>query len=151
MKNFYTKGITLIELIVVLAVIALLVLIILPQFSRMRENQVVKNATEETLSALAKARSHTLSSLDSSEYGVHFESDKIIIFKGTTYGGPNPIVEEINIPSPASISVALSGGSDDIFFNRLSGSPSVSGSVTISSSNFTKVVDISAAGVISSN
>ena len=54
--------------------------IAIPQFSKTRENQVLKSAVNDILSSLNKAQSQTLASADSSSYGVHFQSDKVIIF-----------------------------------------------------------------------
>src|SRR3989344_131519 len=79
------RGITIIELLVVLAAVALIAAIVIPQFSKVRERQVLKTAVAESLSSLDKARSQTLSSLNSSAYGVHFQSDRVIIFTGTVY------------------------------------------------------------------
>ncbi len=152
MRNFYKKGITLIEILIVLAVIAILIAVVVPQFSRMRENQTIKNAVVDVISTISRARSSTLASIDSSEYGVHFESNQVIIFKGTSYSAVDPENETIDITSPASISaITLSGGSTDLYFSRLTGAPSKTGTITISSTNFSKIVTISATGSTSSN
>src|SRR3989338_5558502 len=117
MKNFYHKGFSFIEIMIVVAVIGILVAIVLPQFSKTRENQVLKNAVRDVLSSIDKARSQTLSSLDSSEYGVHFQSNSIIIFKGTTFSSGAGDNETINIVTPATISnIALTGGAVDTYF-----------------------------------
>src|SRR3989337_2984635 len=116
MKNFYQKGITIIELLIVIVVIGIMALIVLPQFSYIKENQVLK-------------------------YGVHFESDKVIIFKGTVFSAIAPDNENIDLTSPATISaITLGGGGSDIYFNRLSGSPSVTGTVTLSTTNYSKII-----------
>jgi prepilin-type N-terminal cleavage/methylation domain-containing protein len=153
MTNFYRKGITIIELLVVLAVLGIIFSIVVPQFSKMRENQVLKSGVQDILSSLDKARSQTLASLNSSEYGVRFESDRIIIFKGDAFS-PNTIDNEtINIVTPASISSVtlnlVSGISGEMYFNRLSGSPSKTGTVTISTTSYSKRITISATGVAS--
>ena len=155
MNNFHQKGISIIELLVVFAGIILLVLIILPQFSKLRENQVLKTAVNDTLSALNKARGKTLASFNSSSYGVHFQSDKAIIFSGTAFSAPASDNEDINIISPASITNvtlnSVSGSSGEMYFNRLTGMPSKTGTITISSPSFSKIITISSTGVASSN
>ncbi|KKR62805.1 hypothetical protein A2643_00555 [Candidatus Nomurabacteria bacterium RIFCSPHIGHO2_01_FULL_39_220] len=152
MKNFYQRGIGIIEILIVIAVLGLLVAIVVPQFSKMRENQALKNAVGEVLSSIDKARSQTLSSLNSFSYGVRFESDKVIIFKSTAFNPNATDNETINIVAPASIStIALSGGGSDIYFNRLSGIPSKTGNITISTPNYFKVINISATGIASVN
>jgi prepilin-type N-terminal cleavage/methylation domain-containing protein len=155
MKNIYRRGITMIELVVVIAVIGLLVSVVFPQFSKGRELQVLKSGVEDTLSSIDKARVETLSSLNSSSYGVHFQSNKVIIFTGTTFSAGASSNEIINIVTPANISNVTLGGvssmSGDMYFNRLSGSPSLTGTVTISTHNYSKIITISGVGAVSSN
>lgn len=140
------------EALILVAVLGLIVLIILPQFSKIRENQVLKAGVQDTLSSINKARGKTLSSLNSSEYGVHFQSDKVIIFKGKIFSALSPDNETINIITPASISnISLVGGGSDIYFNRLLGVPSATGAITISTTSYNKIITISATGVASSN
>ncbi len=166
MKNFYKKacppslhsgvsgrGITVIELLVVLAVLGIIIAVVIPQFSKTRENQVLKSGVQDVLSSINKARSQTLSSLNSSSYGVHFQSDEVIIFKGTSFSDNDPNNENISITSPASISNVIlnliSAIPGEIYFNRLSGSPSKTGTVTISTTNYSKIITISATGAAS--
>lgn len=154
MKNFYKKGITVIELLVVLAVLGIIFSIVFPQFSKIRENQVLKSGVQDILSSLDKARSQTLASLNSSVYGVHFQADKIIIFKGADFSTRDTAKDEtINIITPATISSVALGCTPtipcNIFFNRLSGSPSTYGTITISTPNYSKIITISATGVAS--
>lgn len=155
MSNLHKKGITVIELLVVIAAFGVLIAVVLPQFSKIKENQVLKNGVEDITSSINKSRSQTLASLNSIEYGVRFESDKIIIFTGKTFNQGVGSNEIINMITPASItSVALdgeSGTSGDLFFNRLSGSPSKTGTIIISTPNYSKTITISATGAVSVN
>ncbi len=149
------KGITAIEMLIVLGVLAILFMVAYPQFSKIKELQVVNNSTSNIVSSLSKAKSSTLASLNSSVYGVHFQSDKIVIFTGNTYSAGTSTNETISIDSPATISnvtfSGVSGTSGDLYFNRLSGYPNKSGTVTVSSSNYSKTITITATGVMSSN
>jgi len=151
--SFCRRGITALELIIVVAVIGILVSITLPQFSKIKENQVLKNATGDIVSALHSAQSQTLASVDFSEYGVHFQSDKIIIFKGTVFLDGDINNKTINIVTPANISnvtlAGISGTSGDTYFNRLSGVPSKIGTITVSTSSASKVITMSATGAVS--
>jgi prepilin-type N-terminal cleavage/methylation domain-containing protein len=155
MINYFKKGITAIEILVVVAVLGIIFSVALPQFSKIKELQVVKNATSDIISSINKAQSQTLASASSSSYGVHFQSDKIIIFTGTSYSAGTFTNQSIDITSPANISnVTLAGvnaSSGDIYFNRLLGTPSKNGTITVSSANYSKIVTISATGVSSSN
>ena len=153
--HFSQRGATIGELLVVLAIIGLMASVALPQFYKIRERQVITTAGSDIVSVLERAKSRTLASVSSSEYGVHFQSDRVIIFKGTSYSSEALTNETINILSPATISnVTLSGVSattGDVYFNRLSGAPNKTGTVTISTSSYTKTITISATGGASSN
>lgn len=155
MKKNYKRGITFLELLIVVAVLGVIFSVVIPQFSKSREMQVLKSGVVDILSSIDKARGETLSSLNSSSYGVHFQSDKVIIFKGTGFIPDTVGNEIIDIVTPASITNVtigiVSGSSGEIFFNRLSGSPSATATVTISTTNYSKIITISATGVASSD
>lgn len=152
MNNKNKKGMTSLELLVVAAVLGIILSVVIPQFSKTRELQVIKSGVQDVLSSIDKARGATLSSLNSSEYGVHLESDKVIIFKGIVFSAGAPDNETISITSPATIStITLTGGAVDVYFNRLSGAPSATGSIVVSSPNFSKTITISATGSASVN
>ncbi|PIP69038.1 hypothetical protein CO033_00995 [Candidatus Nomurabacteria bacterium CG_4_9_14_0_2_um_filter_32_10] len=151
--SFYRRGITAIEILLVVGIIGILSLIVFPQFSKIKENQVLKNTVENVVSTLHNAQSKSLASLDSSEYGVYFQSDQIIVFKGTSFIPDTVGNEVMNIVTPATISnVTLNSVSDisgEIYFNRLSGSPSKTGTITISTSSFSKIITIYSTGAVS--
>jgi Tfp pilus assembly protein FimT len=124
------------EVLIVIAVISVLVLVVLPEFFKNKEMQMLKNGVENTLSSIDKARTETLSSLDSSSYGVHFESHEIVIFKGVVYSANDANNEIIDIISPANISkvnfAGVNANTGNIYFNRLSGMPNQTGTITLS-------------------
>jgi hypothetical protein len=121
----------------------------------MKEDQILKNTVEDIISTLHTAQSQSLASINSLEYGVHFQSDKVIIFDGKifTEGAVNNKI--INITSPASISnvtlAGISSATGDIYFERLSGIPSKTGTIVISMSSISKNITISATGAVSVN
>ena len=149
------RGFTAIELVVVVAILSLIIGVVLAQFSKSREREVLKSATNNILSSVQKARSQTLASLDSSSYGVHFESSQVIIFKGVSFSSGDPDNEVMPIIGPATISNVtlggVSGSSGEIYFSRLSGTPSKTGTVTVANNTVSKIITISATGAASSN
>lgn len=148
----FKKGFTILEILVVLSILALLVAIVLPSFKAIRSNQVLKSAISDVLSALDKARSQSFSSLNSSEYGVHFEQNQIVIFKGTNYSPSDISNENVPLTLPAYISlISLTTGAVDLYFDRLSGIPNKTGTITISADTSSKIITISATGAISTN
>jgi prepilin-type N-terminal cleavage/methylation domain-containing protein len=157
MKNFFKnqRGMSIVEVLVVISVIGILTAVVLPQFSKVKENQVLKNAVSEITSALHNAQSQSLASKDFSEYGVYFESDKILVFKGKIFNVEAVDNSSISIVLPATISnVAFNGISattGEIYFQRLSGAPSKVGTITVSTPSYSKLITISATGTVSVN
>jgi prepilin-type N-terminal cleavage/methylation domain-containing protein len=155
MKNSYKKGITALEILMVLAVVGILLAIVLPQFSKIKENQILKSTVGDVLSTISKARSQTLASLNSSEYGVHFQSDQVIIFKGTSYSAGASTNVVTSVSAPVSISNVTFGGvsgvSGDVYFSRIFGAPSATGTITISSPTYSKTITISSTGGTNTN
>ncbi|MFZ2072187.1 MAG: hypothetical protein WAV10_00685 [Minisyncoccia bacterium] len=151
-KIFNQKGITIVEILFVIGIILIIFMIVIPSFGELRQKQMLKTASEDISSSLDKARGNAFASVGSSEYGVHFESDKIVIFKGTVYSNIDPNNEIINIISPANISnINLSGGGSEIYFNKLSGVSNKTGTITVSVSSFSKIITISTTGASSVN
>lgn len=146
------KGFTLIEILVVLTIIILIMVIVLPEFGKLRNSQLLNSAVEDVVAGINKASSQTLASLDSSSYGVHFASNQMTIFKGTSFDQNSPDNEVILIQNPVSISnISLSGGVSSFYFNRLNNRPNITGNITISVSSLSKIISIDAAGTISIN
>ena len=143
------------ELIVVIAIIGILSVLVFSSLSETKNNQVLKSAVEDVVSLLNKARSQTLASLNLTTYGVHFESNKIVLFSGTTYNTDDASNEVVDVSSPATISnISLTDGATEFYFNRLSGVPSKTGNIKISISsnaNLVKTITISSTGGVSVN
>jgi prepilin-type N-terminal cleavage/methylation domain-containing protein len=151
MKNiFYKKGITVLELLIVLAVFSLLAVVVLPQFSKIRERQIASNSLNIVVESLAKSKADTLASVDGYNYGVQFENNRVIIFRGNTYNSQDVNNVIYNIVSPSSITnISLSGGGSALYFNKLSGLPNKSGSVTLTTGSVVKNITINSLGVLS--
>ncbi len=144
------KGVTALELLLVIAMVGVIFSIALPSFNAMRNQQLLKATTLEVSSSINKARSQTLASVNSSEYGIHFQSDQIVIFRGQTYSSGDSNNEYITLTTPAFISdINLAGSVTDIYFNRLSGAPNTTGTITISVSSLSQIITISATGIVS--
>ena len=149
------RGISLIEMLVVVAIIVVLLIVVIPQFSSIKKVQLLNNAAQDIASALNKAKSQTLSSLNGYSYGVRFGTQEIKIFRGTTYVSDPVNNQTINIDPPLYLTYSLIGNgcSTDLYFNRLTGMPSCYGSATVrlTGESQTKIISISGLGAININ
>jgi hypothetical protein len=87
---------------------------------------------ENIITLLNEARSKTLASLDDSEYGVHFEANRMVLFKGNLFTEPDPDNKETVFNPTVYISnISLTGGGVNVIFNRLIGKTDEDGTITI--------------------
>ncbi|TSC78485.1 MAG: Uncharacterized protein G01um101429_758 [Parcubacteria group bacterium Gr01-1014_29] len=124
------RGFTLIEILIVVAGITILASIVLFPLASFRRTAQLSSAIEEGVSLLVSARLKTLSSEGATQYGVHFETVKMVFFVGTTYITGNPQNSEVLIPNDVEIStISLNGGAVDVVFKRLTGETDQHGTV----------------------
>jgi len=150
------KGISLVEIVIVISIIVIICAITIVSLSSFKNGQVLRNTAVDIVSMLNKARQNTLSSINSNNYGVHFETNKMTLFIAPTYTqgvGTNEVINfnsVVNIPVSGGINV---GGGSDVIFQRLTGE-TIGGTIVIQqTSNATKqkTITISKTGIISSN
>lgn len=126
-------GITLIEILISIAIISVVVILFTSGFNSFRESAQLNEAHSAILSILRDARSRTLSGEKNTQYGVHFETNQIVLFSGSSYSSGSSLNEIYALPSLARVSSINLGGSTDIIFARLTGSASANGTVIIES------------------
>lgn len=150
-----SKGFTIVEMLIVLAIMGILLTIVTGVFSKATGRMALDKKTAIILSILEQARSQTLSAKGASEYGVHFEATKVVLFTGPIYSvsSASNVIEPVGqLVSIGNISLA--GGGSNVVFNRLTGETGQSGSVTISlvaSSTQSKTITIFPTGLALSN
>lgn len=161
MNFIKNKGMTLIEVLIVIIIISIISSIVIINLSSFRDEQVLKNTASDVVSVLNKARQNTLSSLNSTNYNVHFESTRVVLFAGSTYSSSDITNEPINFSPKVAIpnagGINISGGGSDIKFERLTGGV-INGTIDstivlqlVSDPSKQKIITISKVGVISSN
>jgi len=107
----HKRGVTLIELLIALAILAIISAIVVSPFNSFRLTGALQGDVENVLSFINKARLNTLSSQNDSEYGVHFESGRVVLFKGPTFTEPNPDNEELTFVAGIEAStISLTSG-----------------------------------------
>ena len=153
MKLNYRTGFSLIELIATLSILFVLALIVMNTFVSFKKNEGLTMDTDTIVSVLRQARNQTLTSKNSSNYGVHITSTKVTLFTGSTYSSGNANNQDFVLSSNDTIlTITLTGGGSDVIFNRLTGETSQNGTVVVSASGIsgTKTVTIYKTGLVDS-
>lgn len=149
-------GVTLVEIVVILAILIIILAISFSSFINLNKSEALSKQAVDIVAILENARSQTLSSKNSSQYGVHFSENSVVFFKGNDYGsaGANDIVN-INLNPNVFIStISLYGSGDNVIFERVTGKTAQFGSITVSlksNNSLTKTVNINATGLIEVN
>ncbi len=149
------KGITLIETLLVVVLGTIVTGFVALSFSKVDEHEALETGADTVVSVLSEARSLTLSAAADTRYGVHFDTDQVVLFRGATYSSS----ASTNVPTQLNAKVglrniALTGGGSNVVFNRLTGATSHSGSFEIylkSATSTYRTINISATGVSERN
>ena len=151
-KKQMKKGFTAFELLIVVAIMSVLAAVVLVPFMGFRDTKVLDTTADDIVSLLNEARQDTLLSRNGSQYGVYFETSRMVYFKGTTFTEPNADNKEVFFNQIVQLSdISLAGFSDSVVFERLTGKTSNSGSVTIQVASDTSreiVITIEPTGVV---
>ncbi len=150
------SGFTLIEVFAEIAIIGIISSIVMFNLNSFKNEQSLKNTEIDIVTLLNKARQNTLSSINSNNYSVHFETDKAVLFTGSIYNAVDVTNEKIifdsSVTIPISGGINLGGGSS-VIYERLTGE-ATDGNIVIklkSDSSKQKTITISKTGVVSSN
>ncbi len=126
------RGFTLIEILIVISIVILLVTITSVSYRYFEKNTELKITAQKMITILKTAQNKTLSSEGDSQYGVHFENNKYILFKGNIYEEESTDNIENKIPSRLEInSIDLTGEGSDVVFQRISGRTEQDGTIDL--------------------
>ena len=129
-------GVTALELLIILAILIILSAVILMPFGEFRDTNVLDAAADDIVSLLSEARRDTLLSRGASQYGVHFETNRMVYFKGTSFTEPDANNKEVAFDSRVRLSdISLAGSGADVVFERLTGKTANGGTVTLEITN----------------
>lgn len=153
MKYYSSQsGLTIIEALLVFGIIAVITVVVIVPFSTFRQRQSLQNSTNAIVSVLNEARTKTLAGVNNTYYSVRLESGQITLFAGGTYLSGANANQVTVLESPTTASWSLQGGGATISFDRLKGTTSQYGTITISLPNgTTKTVTVSSLGAIVRN
>ncbi|HSW96878.1 MAG TPA: DUF2341 domain-containing protein [Candidatus Saccharimonadales bacterium] len=142
--NFQT-GFTFVELIIVIAITLLIGITAVPFYSRFFNQTAVANTTTQLIAELRKAQTYSMTGKRGGQWGVTYTNSSIILFQGSTYASRNAAFDETFSIDP-NVSIT---GFTELAFNRMTGTPSASQSITISGiGGNSQTVAVSTQGVI---
>lgn len=146
------KGFTILEILIVIAISAILMVGGMSAYSHFTKKKSLELTTQTIASYLKDARSFTVASKGDTTYGVHFETNRIVLFSGATFSDVATDNREHTLPGNIEIStINLNGGGSDVVFQRLTGATSQYGTTTLSllaDITDTKDIVIEATGII---
>lgn len=131
------KGFTLIEILVIIGIMVILVALAIPSYRFFQKESDLNNSAEEIINTLRLAQNKTLASEEASKYGVYFDAvstpNQYTLFKGENYASRDSSFDEIHkLSSFLEIyEISLAGGEPEVVFDRISGTTSQFGSISI--------------------
>ncbi|MBU1167645.1 prepilin-type N-terminal cleavage/methylation domain-containing protein [Patescibacteria group bacterium] len=146
------KGFTLIELILVIALIAIMAAVAVPTVSSFSNRAQLDSTTDELRSALRLAQQRAMAVNQDSAFGVYFDdgNKKFYIFRGANYG--DFPAENVEFSYSGSLTISQSFVGNEVDFDKLYGTTSDTGTISINSSiGLSESIDVSALGKIERN
>lgn len=145
------NGITMVEILITIAIIGILSAVMIANWNGYLSKQAIDKDTEKIVEVLRFARSNTLASKNSLQYGVHLGANDITLFSGTGYSQGATGNQVYNLSSGITLAYSLQGTGADVVFKRLTGEVSAYGTITLTSNqNKTRVINIYKTGLVES-
>jgi hypothetical protein len=115
-------------------------------FSGLANSISLDKDTSNIASYIDKARTMSINSVNSLEHGVLFATKKVTVFKTTIYSVANTEAF-YDVSGKSNITaISLTGGATSLFFNKLTGAASKTGTITVTSTDGTKTKTITIYG-----
>ena len=102
----------------VVSIFAVLLAISVPTYSMIVNNISLRNESYEIMAALRSAQNRAIASQGNLTHGVHFDTDKYVVFAGSW-----PSTDKIEYKLNPGLSISTGAGSE-IIFKRLTGEAS---------------------------
>lgn len=144
-RFYFARGFTVLELLLVIVIISFLSLMTVSFYSRFINQNAASNTVDQLVGSLRKAQTYAMAGRQNNNWGVYYGNSQIVLFAGNTYAGRvTGFDESFDVPS----SVAVSGFTQ-MYYSRITGLPSASQLITVSSGNTSKTVTVNLQGVVS--
>ncbi len=128
------SGFTLIEMLLVITITTILGTMAFASFGRLVNYTSIEGQAESIRSHIERARIFTLASKNNSAFGVLFSTTSVRVFQGTSFVSASSSDQVYVIDSNESIiNINFANNSNTIYFNKITGEPSATGTITVTS------------------
>jgi len=125
-------GFTIIEVVIAIAIVGVMASLSVAYFNSFLARNELQNESLKIVDSLRRARSQSMARQEDSQWGVHFESNKYVLFKGSVYSAVDSYNEEITLPDVLTISaITFNGGGSEVVFSKITGETLNFGTTTI--------------------
>ncbi len=151
-RNFTKKttGFSLIELLIVIGITTILAGVSAVVYGNLQVSAQLNDVSAQLTQSLRLAREQSLAGLNNIDHGVKIDSNQYTLYQGASYNIRESSYDRV-FPLASALTLTLDltpAGSDIIFYNGI-GSPSATGTITVSHSvTGTKTIIINNLGVI---
>lgn len=149
MRKQQQLGFSLVETIIVLALIIVIATFSIIGFRNFARFQQYNQAVNDTVVLLYQTRLSARSAEENSNHGVKFLISSTTRFIGDTYDAADPM-NEVAVYNSVWFETNLTGGVDEIVFNKLTGLPTATGTIVVHGKNYnaSTTIEVTNAGVV---
>ena len=145
-----SRGFSLLEMLVVIAVLIVISTVVISRMSAAKSQKAAITAADNILFTLEEAKQNAVAGKYGTAHGVHFASSTYTSFSGTSYSPSGEYNRSFSAPGGIVVATQLSGGAVDVVFARLTGAPSVTGTIVVEyGESAERVISIGPGGDIS--
>lgn len=142
------RGFTFLEVLISIAIMGLLAGVSTAAYSSFAKREALGAAASTAAAMLRDARAQTIASVGGSQYGVRVETDRFVLFQGSSYASTSPS----NRPVYFNSRVRASSTAQSFVFERVTGDASSSGMIEVylaSDPSVKKSVVVQGTGLVS--
>lgn len=144
-KTGFSKGVSIIEILVVISIIGILSGITVAGFFYYKKGNSFELSAKQVANLVRRAQAKSVAVNGDSVWGVHVTSQQAIVFKGADFTNRDRSFDE-NVFLDGITSVS---GSSQFVFQKFSGIPQTPGNLTVSNGSESKTINVNEKGIVS--
>lgn len=123
-----SRGFTLLEILLVMAIAGILVGLATPILFSYQANNDLYLAESSVKQTIRQAETQSLHGIKDDSWGVYIENGKVVLFKGNDYGSRD---QDYDLEVSFAENILLSG-LNELYFEKGTGIPNTTGTITLS-------------------